>query len=70
LTREVALPGSSRRTVLRNARFLDGTRAAPRPGVDALLEGGKIATVGRSSSTATRSRTSRSSAIATGSPAS
>ena len=40
------MPEPSPRTVLRNARLLDGTGAAPRAGVDVTLEGGKIAAVG------------------------
>jgi len=40
------VPASVRFTVLRNARLVDGTGAGPRPGVDVVLEGGKIASVG------------------------
>ena len=43
------MPKSPRRTVLRNARLLDGTGAPPRAGVDVVLEGGRIATVGAAS---------------------
>jgi imidazolonepropionase-like amidohydrolase len=40
------MPDSPRRTVLRNARLLDGTGAPPHALVDVVLEGGKIAHVG------------------------
>jgi imidazolonepropionase-like amidohydrolase len=40
------MPASARFTVLRNARLVDGTGAGPRPGVDVVLESGKIASVG------------------------
>jgi imidazolonepropionase-like amidohydrolase len=40
------MPESPRRTVLRNARHLDGTGAPPRAGVDVVLEGERIASVG------------------------
>lgn len=40
------MPDSPRRTILRNARLLDGTGALPRPSVDVVLEDGKIAAVG------------------------
>jgi imidazolonepropionase-like amidohydrolase len=42
------MPESPRRTVFRNARLLDGTGAPPRTGVDVVLEGGRIASVGGS----------------------
>jgi len=40
------VPDASHRTILRNARLLDGTGAAPYVGVDVVLDGGKIAAVG------------------------
>ena len=42
------MPESLRRTVFRNARLVDGTGAPPRAGVDVVLEGGRIASVGGS----------------------
>jgi imidazolonepropionase-like amidohydrolase len=42
------MPESPRRTVFRNARLVDGTGAPPRAGVDVVLEGGRIASVGGS----------------------
>jgi hypothetical protein len=42
------MPESARRTVFRNARLVDGTGAPPRAGIDVVLEGGRIASVGGS----------------------
>ena len=42
------MPESLRRTVFRNARLVDGTGAPPRAGIDVMLEGGRIASVGGS----------------------
>ena len=42
------MPESPRRTVFRNARLVDGTGAPPRAGIDVVLEGGRIASVGGS----------------------
>ena len=41
------MASDSRQTLFRNALLFDGSGAPPRPGVDVLIEGGRIAAVGR-----------------------
>ncbi len=60
LTQDAPVPDSSRRTVLKNARLVDGAGTPPRTSVDVMLEGGKIASVGGAARRSARSRSSTS----------